>query len=1267
MRFYSRHKWSFGFLFFLCAAVGLTQGLQAGDKEPGPFELTANGGLYTFHAKDARVADVLGQLKRMDVVDLQVDPNMSGTVTADLEGVALEDVLKTLTKSQAFVYEKVGDSYKLVEATVTSQQDPVAVARPAREEAAFVPPPGVLANTKRSPVALREDMAHAILLENAIIDTAAARAGKSIDIPEAFRASPDTAYYIVQFDHAVAAADRALLEGVGAVVSHYVPNSAYAVHLGPGELDAVRNLPGVQYIEPYHPYFKMSADIRDTLVGTPSDLSKARADSGHYNVMTFRGVDDVTKDIEKAGGQVTRVQSVDGRQVVSVECDPSALQALLAQDSVQWVEPVVERKPMNDLANRRIRATSFKTLHPTLKGDGVVINVTDSGIDFTNPGYAINPNLPTSTNINTRIAYYEARPSSLSDGVPGDMNGHGTHVSGSILGNGALSSTVVASPGSGSGPYGASTFAGIAPNATVVMLEDFISFTDAEQAEVAYKKGARISNNSWGDSLFQYGAFSAIWDALVRDADSTTVGDQQYIALFAAGNEGDGNDDGTGGTPSTVGQPGNAKNVITVGAVEQARLANNLLSLGINETDTDTDWQIASYSSRGPVQSTDVRLKPDIVAPGSYVLSIQSHETLTDDLLEPFLPHRDYRAGNVNSGTNFAFLSGTSMATPVSAGGAALIYQHFTNTYGFAPSPAMMKATMVVGARMVNSIIYKLPIQFLLGVVDQGWGLLDVERSVDGPRIQATDEVTPLDEDDTTPLQTGNAYTRQITVGPGEGGLKIALAWTDVAGTPGNSAQLVNNLDLRVFGPGGARYLGNYFDLDGINSRNIVQDGVTTNSGDIFNNVELVVLGNATPGTYSIQVVGREVPSGPQNFALAIQKGIALEGRTEGDNPAIALHTNDLPIIAFADLDDAGHKQIYVKYWAGPYGDLSELGQWKRLDDQWFGIRESARLTGISQSLEDSSDPAIATHGQQIFVPWVHESQDTSQPDRIYFKQYTGSEWVEAFNSAHDNGISGVQTYDASEPAVAVARNTGYPVVAWRQKVLTGSRINVALRGDSTWFGLGGSETGGVTGGSVAINPDVCVDSSGFPVVAWEEQTTQRIAVRRWNGSSWADLGNQGNAPYAGSPKLANGPNGEIYLTWVQTPNGVGSNFYYQIFVSRWQGGVWSALAGSTNFQGISLSTNNNTRPYAPAIAVGINGQLLVSWQATTNANNSILFRKFNGTSWTGISGSEAPPGIATIGGVSTKPAIAGDTKGLPIVVYQNTGAGQNEVVTYTV
>ncbi|MGA7908257.1 MAG: S8 family serine peptidase, partial [Candidatus Sulfotelmatobacter sp.] len=81
-----------------------------------------------------------------------------------------------------------------------------------------------------------------------------------------------------------------------------------------------------------------------------------------------------------------------------------------------------------------------------------------------------------------------------------------------------------------------------------------------------------------------------------------------------------------------------------------------------------SDDQIASYSSKGPTTYDHV-VKPDLVAPGNLVVSLDAHLST----LETEFPGNEV-AGNSTSHDYFT-LSGTSMATPAAAGAVTLLLQ----------------------------------------------------------------------------------------------------------------------------------------------------------------------------------------------------------------------------------------------------------------------------------------------------------------------------------------------------------------------------------------------------------------------------------------------------------------------------------------------------------------------------------------------------------------------------------------------------------------
>ena len=109
-------------------------------------------------------------------------------------------------------------------------------------------------------------------------------------------------------------------------------------------------------------------------------------------------------------------------------------------------------------------------------------------------------------------------------------------------------------------------------------------------------------------------------------------------------------------------------------------------------------------------------------------------------------------------------------------------------------------------------------------------------------------------------LERGNrSEPRQnVTVKTAGSPLRIVLAYSDYPG-----ANLVNNLNLVVTAPDGTTRVGNQR-----------EGGPLT--FDTSNNVEVVQVANAAAGTWTIDVIGSNVPQGPQRYALGGARQVGL-------------------------------------------------------------------------------------------------------------------------------------------------------------------------------------------------------------------------------------------------------------------------------------------------------------------------------------------------------------------------------------------------------
>lgn len=234
------------------------------------------------------------------------------------------------------------------------------------------------------------------------------------------------------------------------------------------------------------------------------------------------------------------------------------------------------------------------------KGQGIKIAIVDTGIDDTHPDFT------------GRIKAMK----SFVDDTPKDENGHGTHVAGITAGSGTKSG----------GKY-----MGVAPEADLYIAKvldgDGSGSMSGVMAGIEWAvldQKVQVINLSLGGSGSCDGtdALSTMCDEAVQQAG--------VVILAAAGN--------TGPDERTVGSPGCARFVITVGAVD------------------DSD-KMARFSSRGP--TLDGRTKPDIVFPGVSISAPQAAGTALGPVVAD----------------GYISISGTSMATPHASGVAALMLQ----------------------------------------------------------------------------------------------------------------------------------------------------------------------------------------------------------------------------------------------------------------------------------------------------------------------------------------------------------------------------------------------------------------------------------------------------------------------------------------------------------------------------------------------------------------------------------------------------------------
>jgi serine protease AprX len=288
---------------------------------------------------------------------------------------------------------------------------------------------------------------------------------------------------------------------------------------------------------------------------------------------------------------------------------------------------------------------------PGVIGQGIGVAVVDSGIS---------KHKALGAKVVASVSFVTGDPSDE------DAYGHGTHVAGIIGGLPGKTSSEVYTGGVAPGVHLINVrVLGANGSGYTSDVIDGIDWVIENRA----KYNIRVMNLSLGHPVMEPASTDPLCQAVMRAVRAGIV------VVAAAGNAGRSAD----GSPILGGitSPGNSPYAITVGALNTA---------GTVQREDDT---VASYSSRGPTKY-DLAVKPDLAAPGSRIVSLEADGSYLSEN-HPAL----HRAGWGDNA--YMYLSGTSMATPITSGAVALLLE---GTPGL--SPGHVKLALQSGARYVE-------------------------------------------------------------------------------------------------------------------------------------------------------------------------------------------------------------------------------------------------------------------------------------------------------------------------------------------------------------------------------------------------------------------------------------------------------------------------------------------------------------------------------------------------------------------------------------
>lgn len=735
--------------------------------------------------------------------------------------------------------------------------------------------------------------------------------GPGLDIPRKLTLTREASLapgtpWLVQLDGPVTEEAKAALRAAGAAIRAYRPSYTFVVRAA--NPAALATLPGVVWVGPYHPAYR----IEPTLGREPTfDPEVAKNETIYVRALLFDASDrhTVAERLAALGASVDAGATFDPHERaggVYFTATPDLILAASRMSEVYWIEEVSREGIALNAESKVVLQSGFVDngtpyWDAGVNGSSQVVAVMDSGLDVDTilvSHTASDAGTPGPGHRKV-LAYtpYGGGDKLTCAGTTGYT--HGTNTTQCAIGN----RTDFGQNGDleGIARAGKVVFQDIGPSDFICCVLGCLDppatlFAAYDQVRAA---GGHLFNGSF--AICSYGTYGSH----ARDTDQYAWDHRDFLTFFSAGNGGTGN-----------ACPGTNKNNVSSGGHYQDPFQNEF------------------YGSTGPCPGG--RMCPTVLGPACDHAGGNpapfNYNTSTS------IQSNDNDITGAPSSTVSQGACGTSFSSPYLMGAAALVRDYFEKGYAptgtpqpadaLAPSAALVKAVLMQSGDFVESCT-GCARPGLMGSMGMGRVNLSSALPIAGdPRTPQG--ICVVDRGLAEGLSTGGVFEKKIEISDPAEPFRVTLNWVDREGST-----LTNDLRLTVIGPGGgagATYHGGNFDsafLEGRYTKSEAAGGTADDHTNVFEAVR-VPPGELVAGTWTVRVEGTNVPMGDpalgdtQPFALVATGGFETatpEVSAPGSASSLVASAADATSVTWQWEDLAGGGESYHLY-RGSLGSL---------------------------------------------------------------------------------------------------------------------------------------------------------------------------------------------------------------------------------------------------------------------------------------------------------------------------------------------------------